>query len=269
MVRREDGWHCVAVVPSCGAFMTFRFGGDVEWSARQTVGGDRVCPADLLRQAARLLGGAQVDLVAVDMPLARSPVRGRRRADDEVSRQFAAAWCGTHSPTAQRPGVLSDILREEFEAEGYRLATKGVSAERSGRAGGAGHLIPAEPGQTDKARTLIEVYPHAALLTLLTVDRRVPYKVNKTLDYWPHEPLATRRRHLVLVEQHRILRALRTEIQDIDLPLPQPDSPGTLASLKPFEDALDALVCCWVGIRYLEGKAVAYGDEDAAVWVPR
>jgi hypothetical protein len=31
---------------------------------------------------------------------------------------------------------------------------------------------------------------------------------------------------------------------------------------------IDALVCAWVGMKYLAGEAVAYGDETAAIWVP-
>ena len=50
--------------------------------------------------------------------------------------------------------------------------------------------------------------------------------------------------------------------------LPGPNSCKTLAGLKSYEDALDALVCAWVGTEYLAGRATAYGDCDAAIWVP-
>jgi predicted RNase H-like nuclease len=40
------------------------------------------------------------------------------------------------------------------------------------------------------------------------------------------------------------------------------------SGLKRYEDALDALVCAWVGAKYLLGEAVAYGDGTAAIWVP-
>jgi hypothetical protein len=38
---------------------------------------------------------------------------------------------------------------------------------------------------------------------------------------------------------------------------------------KAWEDVIDAIVCCWVGVEWLAGRAKAYGDDDAAIWVPR
>jgi predicted RNase H-like nuclease len=40
------------------------------------------------------------------------------------------------------------------------------------------------------------------------------------------------------------------------------------SGLKRYEDSLDALVCACVGAKYLEGSAVPYGDNTAAIWVP-
>jgi len=42
----------------------------------------------------------------------------------------------------------------------------------------------------------------------------------------------------------------------------------TLASLKPIEDMLDALVCAWMGIEHLQGRSSGLGDSGAAIWVP-
>jgi predicted RNase H-like nuclease len=52
------------------------------------------------------------------------------------------------------------------------------------------------------------------------------------------------------------------------LKLPEEGTVGSLARLKPYEDALDALVSAWIGLEYLAGRATALGDEQAAVWVP-
>jgi hypothetical protein len=38
---------------------------------------------------------------------------------------------------------------------------------------------------------------------------------------------------------------------------------------KAHEDVLDAIVCCVCAIRALEGEADVYGDDDAAIWIPR
>jgi predicted RNase H-like nuclease len=41
-----------------------------------------------------------------------------------------------------------------------------------------------------------------------------------------------------------------------------------LSRFKTYEDALDALVSAWVGMKYLEGNATPYGDSTAAIWIP-
>ena len=81
---------------------------------------------------------------------------------------------------------------------------------------------------------ILEVFPHTGILDLLSEEYRVPCKVKKTKRYWPDKSVQERRK-LLLENQHRIL---------------------------------DALVCAWTGIRYLEGRATAYGDVTAAIWVP-
>jgi len=43
----------------------------------------------------------------------------------------------------------------------------------------------------------------------------------------------------------------------------------TCLNFKRYEDALDALVCTWVGVEHLEVNTVPLGDETAAIWCPR
>jgi predicted RNase H-like nuclease len=114
---------------------------------------------------------------------------------------------------------------------------------------------------------LLEVYPHPALLALLAADYRIPCKVSKSLKYWPGTDRQTRIANL-LEQFSRIHEALARKIHDIPPIVPDASAVATLTSLKRFEDALDALVCAWVGMRYLGGKAVAYGNDTAAIWVP-
>lgn len=40
------------------------------------------------------------------------------------------------------------------------------------------------------------------------------------------------------------------------------------AGLERHEDALDALVCAWVGTEHLAGRTAALGDAEAAIWTP-
>lgn len=79
-------------------------------------------PVALLDFSHRLLGHP-VDIVAVDMPLALEPITARRVSDNKVSSAYGARQCGTHTPSAFRPGPISDNLRRDFEGLGYHLAT--------------------------------------------------------------------------------------------------------------------------------------------------
>jgi len=71
-----------------------------------------------------------------------------------------------------------------------------------------------------------------------------------------------------LEQFEKILTALRADIRGIELKLPETEDAVSITRLKRYEDSLDALVCAWVGAKYLEGAAMPYGDHTAAIWVP-
>lgn len=197
--------------------------------------------------AARSLAGSPVDLVTVDMPIATVPIAGRRAADNEVSMRFGGKGCSTHTPNAERPGPLGATLSANLAASGFPIAT-----------------------MTDLAGTpnrLVEVFPHPALLSLLHRDYRVPYKVSKARRYWPNATTKQRIESL-LGEFTAVHDALSTIFGPLGIPLPQPAEIRTCSQLKKYEDALDALVCAWVGVQYLEGATVGLGDDTAAIWCP-
>lgn len=195
-------------------------------------------------QATESVAGALPDVVAVDMPLSRVAITGRRACDNMLSRAFGSRGCGVHSPSPSRPGAVGERLMAELTAAGYELAVNGT------------RLRP---------RQIIEVYPHAALLSLLGADYRVPYKIGRIRQYWRD---ATREERLQNLRANltRILEALRAGISDI--PIVLPPAGARTAELKRFEDALDGIVCAWIGAQYLDEKCRAYGDEAAAMWVP-
>jgi predicted RNase H-like nuclease len=213
--------------------------GPKAWCSSQDL---RASLGDVLSKAADL-GGSVVTVIAVDMPIAHGPVRARRRCDTKVSKAFGARGCSTHSPTEQRPGKVSDAFYEEAKAAGFALKTLG-----SGKDGAA----------------LLEVYPHVALLALCRAERRLPYKLSRRRKNFPKlDP--TRRLEAVRVEWEKILGRLKREI-NIDLGID--GKIKTLRSWKAWEDVIDAIVCCWVGLEWLRGRARPYGDEIAAIWVP-
>lgn len=184
-------------------------------------------------------------LVAVDMPLSLEPITTRRVADNLVSTAYGARHCSTHTPSAIKPGKISDDLSRGFKRCGYGLHTKEVCL----------------PG-------LLEVYPHPALVELMSTERRLPYKQGKTRNYWPTETPAGRRTKL-FEAWRRIVADLDQEVPSASdvLQLPPLEAPSW--QLKAFEDMLDAVLCVWVGICLVEGTAVPFGDDTSAIWIPR
>lgn len=197
-----------------------------------------------LLSAAQALTGQTVTLVAADIPLARSPITARRFSDDQVSVAYGARHASTHTPNPSRPGKISTVMQNEFLQWGYPLSTQKLA-------------LPA----------LIEVYPHPALIELTNADRRLPYKEGKVRKYWPD--LAMHERRTKLVEQWNfIVEHLERHITGVAAAFPPLTLPASRTTLKGYEDALDAVVCAWVGICALEGRAVPFGDDNSAIWVP-
>jgi len=245
--RSKDRWKCVGLAPSYGQFVELAKGTPVDWTKVPSAGRPDV---DALLDAAHtLLDGERVDLVTIDMPVALTAIRKRREADSAVSQKFGAKGCSTHSPSEVRPGEVGSQLTERFKELGYAVAT-----------------VETPVGTT---YVLAEVYPHPALLHLLGKDFRFKYKIGRASEYWPEKSPADRRRRIVK-NWRKIVDQLSLTINKIDLPLPSKTElenfPST--SLKRFEDALDALVGGWVGVKYLERDCTAYGDESAAIWIP-
>ena len=237
-VETAQGWRLKAVESSYARFREFASTGAATSPAR----GETPDPARLL-DACRLLAGQAPDLIAVDMPLALTPIVGRRVSDLAISRAFGAAKAATHSPSALRPGKLADRLRENFAQAGYKLCTaEGIET----------------PG-------IMEVYPHAALLALSGDKTRLTYKAGKTTIYWRDLDRPQRLARLAEVWR-RIVGLLETRIGGVADALPLPDMRGR--ALKDYEDRLDAVVCAGVAIAALEGRARAYGDAGSAIWVP-
>jgi predicted RNase H-like nuclease len=198
----------------------------------------------LLRSAERL-AGCPVDIVAVDMPLSHDPITTRRKSDNLVSSAYGARYCSTHTPSSTRPGRISDNLKEGFETAGYPLLTTEVRT----------------PG-------LIEVYPHPALVELTMAARRLPYKHGKVRNYWPTETAADRRMKLVEVWKS-VISHLDTHVSGVAETMKIPNDSARGWEMKAFEDMLDAIICAWVGVTVLQGKALAYGDERSAIWIPK
>jgi predicted RNase H-like nuclease len=194
--------------------------------------------------SAECIAGGPLTVASIDMPLALGPITSRRACDNRISQVFGARGCSVHSPTLARPGLVSARLSHELTKAGFRLAVRGTA-----------------PGK----RQFFEVYPHIAVMRLLRESYRVPYKIGRAGQYWP-QATPWERRQMIRRNFSRILRALKARVSGIPLRLPSKDASPT--ALKTFEDALDGVVCAWIGTQYLEERCEAYGDETAAIWVP-
>ncbi len=245
LVSSGSDWRCLCVAPSYHEFLSLAEGCPVAWRTGRFVGS--VPDTSALLDSAHKLAGAPVDVVAIDMPVATVPIAGRREADNSISAAFGGQGCSTHSPSASRPGPLGEFLSDEFKKAGYSIAH---AAETAGR-----------------LKRLVEVYPHPALLSLLNIQYRVPYKVGRSKSYWPTFTISERISAL-LKEFHIINQALVGVVGQTYLTFPKAADVSALTSLKRYEDSLDALVSAWVGTCYMEGNTVPYGDATATIWCP-
>ncbi|WP_246798458.1 DUF429 domain-containing protein [Rhizobium leguminosarum] len=239
-VLTDEGWQLRAAAASYQRFLALAD----EHAIGEPRPLGRMPDMRALLQAGRKLAASPIDVIAIDMPLSKSPILGRRQSDDAVSRAYGGRKSSTHSPSEQRPGIISATLRTQAEREGYALATASISP-------------PA----------LIEVYPHPALIELARSTERLPYKAQKIRKYWPSINTKQRKEKL-LTQWLDIVDLLKTEISGVKQMLPPIEIKAGAVELKAFEDMLDAIVCCWVAICALDGRAIPYGDETSAIWIP-
>lgn len=242
VARSDAGWRLVALEASYQRFLALADPSTVP-DARLT--GSLPDPAALLAACRVLLDGGSVSVVAVDMPVSDGPIVGRRVSDNLVSSAWGARGCGTHTGNETRPGPISDRLRLGFQAAGIPLRTT-----------------------TWAVPSLIEAYPHPALVELTASSYRVPYKAANVRKYWPLLPPAERRANL-LRQWRRIVECMDKQIEGVAAAFPELPATARGVDLKAVEDKLDAVTCAWIGITALEGNACAYGDDHSAIWIPK
>lgn len=207
-------------------------------------------PIDALLSHCRKLCGDLPQIVALDIPLARTPLNGRRPCDNAVTSAYVSRGAGTHTPSALRPGPISKSLFQQLHKAGYEWHTQG-------KARGA-------------ARVFIETYPHPAIIELMQLRMRLAYKTSRVSQYWPEANSRTRWQRLCK-NLDALRLALADQINGIQNLIPSANflfKNGNKARLKHLEDSLDAVVCAWIGYQFWRGKALAYGNNEAAIWLP-
>ena len=233
-------WLC-RVAPSYDEFI------DGDFGASNRRSGGTVPKIKQLVNAAQALCQKNIDVIAVDMPMSRTEFSSRRAADNAISRKYGSRKASTHSPNRERPGELGRRITSDFNALGFPLVTSQMES---------------------KAPALIEVYPHVALIECFSADERLKYKIHRSHKLWPGASVSERI-GLLLGEWRRIVGELSERISGVEAELNLPKTFFSLASMKPYEDCIDAIVSAWVGIQFWRGSADPYGDADAAIWVPR
>jgi len=231
----------IAYAPSYAGFIKFSNADSVEW--RNPAGG-RPDVSQLLK-AAKSLGGGPVDVVALDMPMSRIDISARRPADDAISRVFGKYWASTYSPTPERPGEFGAWLTQQFLEARFSLRTD-----------------QSQPRQA----SLIEVYPSAALIRLMEIKKRLPYKVSKTSRYWKNTGVAERIKRLQTV-WGPLIGFLGDAIAGLEEIVPS--DVQRLNAMKPHEDVIDAVISAYVGVLFVNGMTEPHGDGDSAIWVPK
>jgi predicted RNase H-like nuclease len=194
------------------------------------------------------------NVIALDIPIGPQFISGRRAADKMVTSAYITRKAGTHSPTANRPGPISQMLFEQLSACGFAWLHAKSTISRN-----------------KNSHVFIEVYPHPAIIELLGLDERLKYKVSKLQKYWP-DLAGDERWGTVAQNLARLRTGLDKRIAGVEDWLPSAKvlvKNGWRSHLKGYEDALDAIVCAWIGCEFLAGRCVAYGDEESAIWLPR
>jgi len=85
--------------------------------------------------------------------------------------------------------------------------------------------------------------------------------------YWPHAT-PSERRDLLYREWAGIVALLEREIEGVAAALTTPEPGASGLEIKAYEDTLDAVICAWVAVCALEGRAVAFGDDSGVIWIP-
>ncbi|MCW2581281.1 MAG: uncharacterized protein JWQ53_71 [Klenkia sp.] len=181
-------------------------------------------------------------IVAIDAPLLVTNATGNRDAEKELNADFAKFQAGAH-PTNQGKPEFTD-----GDTRGGRLARR-LGLDLNPRSG--------------RERRGIEVYPHAATVSLFRLGKTLKYK-NKPGREFPQlqAELLVLMDHLGAVSELR-LGPLFADLRD------QVVAATKKAQLRVVEDQVDAVVCAyvgWIAVRRPD-DVTTYGDATSGAIV--
>jgi predicted RNase H-like nuclease len=244
VISSEDGINC-KVIRVAASYDSFLFKNDDLISkpkgSKPEIGRLLTCIKEV---------GCEVDCIAIDMPLSKELIKGRRSCENEVSKIYGSKGASTHTPSIDRPGTISLDLVHSVKELGYSLSTKTNS-------------IICKP--------LIEVYPHTAIIEYLQLNCRFEYKVSKKNQYKDWKALKKDEKDKKLITNFNLLiEKLKIRITNIEEYLPLLDINNEYKAwyLKGYEDMIDSLFSALVGMDYLFNRTIGYGSDDGTIWVP-
>ncbi|WP_293908966.1 DUF429 domain-containing protein [Deinococcus sp.] len=215
---------------------------DLAWSAKNPSGvavlegdrsGARLVQSGLLHGDAELLDFFDCELsgpviVAVDAPLSVPNLTGQRPAEAELAAVFARFQAGAHPANRTLLGRYNGgVLRGEFIRQA--LEARGLTDDPH-------HLAGSD------TRTMIEVYPHAAMVALFGLSRTLKYKAKRQGRDALESAWAEYHAHLAALERAEPpLTGLETL-----LATDPPKLRGV--ALKNHEDETDAVICAYVAL---------------------
>lgn len=248
--------------------MTSRFviGLDLAWSARNRTGvavairegsGYRLRDAvalrsddEILAHIAEAIGDAPC-LVTVDAPLRVPNEFGKRECERLLTADYAVRRAGTYPSNRTHFARYGGVRGERIVAALAELGFVFVDGSALGR----------------HAREVVEVYPHPALVNLLSLERTLKYKRKHKR---PAEVVANA--WTALKAGLRGFAQATPALEGLDALLEEEHPERDGRSRKAYEDRIDAVLCAYIGAHALHwglrGSRVYGKVEEGAILVP-
>lgn len=179
-------------------------------------------------------------LIAIDAPLVVPNKKGTRSSDKLITKLFRKYNAGTHPANREVLGKYGGLRGEKlvklFEEQGYKQSP---------------YIKPKQ-----KIKSIIEVYPHPAIVVLFGLSKILQYKPRGNRDYKFRWREFERLRNYIL--------GLKNKKPSLKIPKKfiERKIEGLRGnSLKEFEDFLDSIICAYIAYYYWY-----WGSEKCAVF---
>ena len=184
--------------------------------------------------------------ISIDAPLIINNATGQRPCEHTLSQEYGSRYASCHaSNTTLYPNAASTLLSNHLSASNFN------------------HL-----GNPNKERWQIECYPHPALIEILDLPRRLPYKKGTVAER--KQGQVNLANHLKSLENSNILKLTIDNASRVCL---NEDHIRAQAgtSLKQNEDSLDSIICAYIGALYasMVSRKIFGSIDTGYIYVPQ